>query len=77
MAARRGASELCGNGAYAGGWCEDDFGVHDRPETSDFLTASLENSCPLVQTYIRLQVAVQNAVSLAHSAGDHATPVTF
>jgi hypothetical protein len=56
---------------------EDDFEVHDRPETDDFLTANLEGSCALVQTYIRFQVAVQNAVSLMHTAGDHATSVTF
>jgi hypothetical protein len=29
---------------------EVDLEVHDRPETDDFLTASLQNSCPLVQT---------------------------
>jgi hypothetical protein len=56
---------------------EEDFEVHDRPETDEFLTASLENSCPLVQTYVRFQVAVQNAVKFAHASGKHATSVTF
>jgi hypothetical protein len=57
--------------------CEDDFEAHDRPETDEFLAASLEDSCALVQTYIRFQVAVQSAVTYAHAAGDRATSVTF
>lgn len=56
---------------------EDDFEIHDRPETDDFLTASLEGSSPLVDTYVRFQVAIQQAVAFAHKAGDHATSVTF
>ena len=39
---------------------EEDFEVHDRPETDEFLTASLEGSSRLVDTYVRFQVAIQN-----------------
>jgi hypothetical protein len=56
---------------------EDDFEVHDRPETDEFLTASLEDSCALVQAYVRFQVAVQNAVNFTHTTGARATSVTF
>jgi hypothetical protein len=56
---------------------EDDFKVHDRPETDDFLTASLEGASPLVDTYVRFQVAVHKAVAFAHTSGDRATSVAF
>ena len=56
---------------------ESDFEAHDHPETDDFLTASLEGSSPLVETYVRFQVAIQEAVAFAHKSGDHATSVVF
>jgi hypothetical protein len=56
---------------------EDDFEIHDRPETDEFLTASLEGSSPLVDTYVRFQVAIQKAVAFTHTSGEHATSVTF
>ena len=56
---------------------EDDFEIHDRPETDEFLTASLEGASPLVDTYVRFQVALQNAVAFTHTSGDHATSVAF
>jgi hypothetical protein len=56
---------------------EADFESHDHPETDEFLTASLEGASPLVETYVRFQVAIQEAVAFAHTSGDHATSVTF
>ena len=48
---------------------EADFEPHDHPETDDFLTASLEGESPLVETYVRFQVAIQQAVAFAHTSG--------
>jgi hypothetical protein len=56
---------------------EADFESHDHPETDDFLTASLEEASPLVETYVRFQVAIQEAVDFAHRSGDHPTSVAF
>jgi hypothetical protein len=63
----------------AHGASRDEFAAFDRPDTNEFLTMALEvdEASPLVASFVRFHVAVDDAVAFARKQGGSLTSITF